>query len=155
MDTYDFESIYWPTDATERPQIRINPSTDSNNYLYATQTERDRIGSRTPTGQFLMPGTTPVDARWASGDSSGNPKIVSSSRGPNDAPTVRTNNGLLPSMQPLNLDIDPNAWELKNPDLQQLLGNVCEYRKGIKILRDRNAIWFLRDARRSLIVTHA
>lgn len=129
MDTYDFESIYWPTDATERPQIRINPTTDTN--LYSTQTERDRIGSRTPTNQFLMPGITSAEARWASGDSNGNPKIVSSFQGPNDAPTVRGNHGSLPTMQPLNLDIDPNAWELKKPDLQQLLGNACEYRKAI------------------------
>lgn len=125
MDTLDFESIYWPTDATERgPQIKIN-ATDMSNYLYSTQTEQERYGSRTPTGQFLMPGT-PVDARWASGDSSGNPKIVSSF-GANDAPTVRGNLTGVPSMQPLNLDIDPNAWELKNHDLQQLLGNACKY----------------------------
>lgn len=69
---------------------------------------------------------TPVDARWASGDSNGNPKIVSSFV--NNPPTVRGGTGPAPSMQPLNLEIDPNAWELKNPDLQQMLGNFCEYR---------------------------
>lgn len=123
MDTLD-ESIYWPTETTERPQIKINATNDSS-YLYSTQT--DRFGSRTPTpGQFLMPATTPVDARWASGDSSGNPKIVSS-QGANNAPTVRGDSALLSSMQPLNLEIDPNAWELKNHDLHQFLGNACEY----------------------------
>lgn len=124
MDTYDFESIYWPTDATERgPQIRIN---STNDHYYSTQTELERYGSRTPTGQFLMPGT-PVDARWASGDSSGNPKIVSSSV--NDAPAVRSGS-LTSSMQPLNLEIDPNAWELKTTqDLRSYLGSGCEYFK--------------------------
>jgi hypothetical protein len=125
VETYDFESIYWPTDATERPQIKIN-ATDMSHYYSTVGTEQDRIGSRTPTGQFLMPGTPQVDARWASGDSSGNPKIVSSFQGPNDPPTVRGgSSGSVPSMmmQPLNLDIDPNAWELKNHDLQRLIGN--------------------------------
>ena len=70
MDTYDFDSIYWPTDATERPQIKINATNETNNYLYST--DQDQQGSRTPSRQFLMPGSTPVDARWASGDSSGN-----------------------------------------------------------------------------------
>lgn len=126
MDTDDFESsIYWPTDTSERPQIKINATNDSS-YLYSTQT--DRYGSRTPTqqGQFLMPASAPIDARWASGDSSGNPKIVSS-QGANDAPTVRGNTGSLPFMQPLNLEIDPNAWELKNHDLHQFIGTACEY----------------------------
>lgn len=119
LDTYDFESIYWPTDATERPQIRIN----TDNYYYSTQTEPERYGSRTPTGQFLMP-TPMADARWGSGDSS--PKIVSS-QGGNEPPTVRgINSTSTPQMQPLNLEIDPNAWELKNHDLQRLLGNSCE-----------------------------
>lgn len=126
MDTYDFESIYWPTDATERPQIRIN-ATDMNNYLYSTQTDAERLGSRTPTGQFLMPGT-PVDARWASGDSSGNPKIVSSFQGPNDPPMVRGNLGSA-ALQPLNLEIDPNAWELKSHERHRLFGGDCEYRR--------------------------
>lgn len=132
LDTYDFDSVYWPTDATERPQIRINATTDASEYLYTTDTERDRYGSRTPTGQFLTPGT-PVDARWAtaSGDSSGNPKIVST----NGPPVVRTtgNSGSV-LMQPLNLDIDPNAWELKTydrSDLHRLLGSACEYWKAI------------------------
>lgn len=124
MDTYDFDSIYWPTDTTERPQIKINATNDSS-YLFSTQT--DRFGSQTPTpGQFLMPSTTPIDARWASGDSSGNPKIVSSN-GANGAPTVRVNSASLSTMQQLNLDIDPNAWELKDHYVQQLIGNVCEY----------------------------
>lgn len=125
LDTYDFESIYWPTDATERPQIKINATNDINSYLYSN--ENDRYQSRTPTGQFLTPGPTPVDARWASGDSSGNPKIVSSFQGSADAPKVRGYSGFNQKMQPLNLEIDPNAWELKNYDLQQLLGNGCEY----------------------------
>src|SRR4051812_2208591 len=111
MDTYDYDSIYWPTEATERPQIRINAISDSISYI--NQTELD--GSRTPTGQFLMP-NTPIDARWSSGDSNGNPKIVSSFA--NDPPTVRGNYSASSQMQPLNLDIDPNAWELKNHNLQ-------------------------------------
>lgn len=119
MDTFDYDSIYWPTDATERPQIRINATTDSISYT----TELERFGSRTPTGQFLMPGT-PADARWSSGDSNGNPKIVSSFA--NDPPTVRGNASAFSPMQPLNLEIDPNAWELKSQNLQQLLGNTCE-----------------------------
>lgn len=95
-----------------------------NHHLYSTQA--DRIGSRTPTGQFLQPGT-PVDARWASGDSSGNPKIVSSFQGPNNPPAVRGSSGPTYSLQPLNLEIDPNAWELRNYDMHMLLGNSCEY----------------------------
>lgn len=134
LDTYDFESIYWPTDTTERPQIRINASNDTNDYLYSS--EHDHLGSRTPTGQFLIPGSTPIDARWASSDSNGNPKIVSSFQGANNGPTVRGFSGSTQSMQPLNLEIDPNAWELKNYDLQQMLGNGCEYRQPIKLMRD-------------------
>ena len=117
LDTYDFDSVYWPTDATERPQIRVNAMTETSNY----QSE-DRYDSRTPTGgQFLMPATPTVDARWASGDSSGNPKIVSSFQ--NNPPMVRGGDGLSPFMLPLNLEIDPNAWDLKGHDLQQF---VCE-----------------------------
>lgn len=130
MDTYDFDSIYWPTDATERPQIKINATNETNDYLYST--DQDRQDSRTPTKQFLIPGAIPVDARWASGDSSGNPKIVSSFQNSNDAPSVRGFSGSAQKMQPLNLEIDPNAWELKNYDLQQLLGNGREYWKAIK-----------------------
>lgn len=110
MDTYDFDSIYWPTDATERPQIKINATTDS--ISYTTHTELERFGS----------------PRWSSGDSNGNPKIVSSPI--NDPPTVRgkqnVSSGLGIQMQPLKLEIDPNAWELKSHNLQHLLGNSCE-----------------------------
>lgn len=117
LDTYDCDSVYWPTDATERPQIRINAMTETSNYQ-----NDDRYGSQTPTGShFLMPATPTVDARWASGDSSGNPKIVSSFQ--NEAPVVRGNDGTSAFMQPLNLDIDPNAWELKAHELQHF---VCE-----------------------------
>lgn len=122
-DTYDFDSIYWQTDATERPQIRINSSTGTNNH-FTNQSEHDRYDSRTPVNQFLMPGT-PAEARWASADSSGNPKIVSSFA--NDPPAVRGTLGSAAAMQPLNLEVDPNAWELKDHDLQRLLGGACEY----------------------------
>lgn len=128
LETYDFESVYWPTDATERPQIKINATTDASEYLYTTDTEGNRYGSRTPTGQFLTPGA-PVDARWASGES-GNPKIVSSFQGSNGPPLVRRGSGGSQLMQPLNLDIDPNAWELKNydrSDLHRLMSNASEY----------------------------
>lgn len=81
-----------------------------------------------------MPGT-PAEARWASADSSGNPKIVSSFA--NDPPAVRGSLGTGASMQPLNLEVDPNAWELKDHDLQRLLGGACEYRKAIKALHKR------------------
>lgn len=141
MDTYDFESIYWPTDVSDRPQIKINASNDT----MLNSLDKDRYGSRTPTGQYLAPGA-PVDARWASGDSSGNPKIVSSFQGANGAPTVRGYSGSHQKMQPLNLEIDPNAWELKNYDLQQLLGNVREYRKLIKLLCEADLEGFLRSA---------
>lgn len=91
-----------------------------------------------------MPATTP-DARWASGDSSANPKIVSSFG--NDAPTVRGNAGYAP-MQALNLEIDPNAWELQNHDLQRLLGHACEYRKAIKEKKMRSRVVFMAQKKR-------
>lgn len=119
-NTGDFDSVYWPTDATERPQIRINAMSELSNY----QTE-DRYGSRTPTGsQFLMPATPTVDARWASGDSSGNPKIVSSFQNSNHPPTVRGFEGTSSFSQPLSLEIDPNAWELNGQNLQHF---ICEW----------------------------
>lgn len=93
------------------------------NYTYSTNTDRDHYGSQTPTGSavhFLSQGT-PVEARWASGDSRGNPKIVAN----NEPPIVHNSGSSLPLMQPLNLDIDPSTWELKSPDLHRLLG--CEY----------------------------
>jgi hypothetical protein len=98
LDTYDFESIYWPTDATERPQIRIDALTEINSL---SQQSIDR--------QYLMPGVQSTDARWSSGDSSG-PRIISS---------LVNNNGRVTNsqfMQPLNVEVDPNAWELQNFD---------------------------------------
>lgn len=104
LDTYDFESIYWPTDATERPQIRIDALTEINSL---SQQSLDR--------QFLMPGVQSTDARWSSGDSSG-PRIISSL-----VNNVNSNNGGRSGansqfMKPLNVEVDPNAWELQNFD---------------------------------------
>lgn len=110
-EVYDDESEYWPTEQTEMPQIRItatNNSTYSNSYV------------RTPTQYLLNP---TQDARWSSGESS-NPKIVSSAF-TNDAPMVRGNSGM--SLTPLSIDVDPNAWELKEFDLQRLIGTNGEY----------------------------
>lgn len=136
MDTFDFETnlhsniltgnVYWQQDQLEQtPRIRVDASPVSNQYE-GLVTEIG--GSRTPTQQFLLPNAQQADARWGSGGSSGSPIIVSSLHDgqttPNEPPKVRTiNMPQMPMMQPLNLDVDPNAWELKNVDLQRLLGN--------------------------------
>lgn len=106
-EIYDDESEYWPTEQTEMPQIRI---TATNNSTYNSYV-------RTPTQHLLNP-TTTQDARWSSGESS-NPKIVSSAF-TNDAPMVRGNSGM--SLTPLSIDVDPNAWDLKEFDIQRLIG---------------------------------
>lgn len=107
VDTYDFDSIYWATEQTEMPQICVSSTIDSSYHN----------SLRTPTQNFLSPGIG--DARWSSSES-GNPKIVSIGS-KNDPPMVR---GLSSNSQltPLAVDIDPNAWELKNYDLQRLGG---------------------------------
>lgn len=107
VDTYDFDSIYWQTEHTDMPEIRVSPTINSN-Y---------QNSSRTPTNNFLTPGLG--DARWSSSES-GNPKIVSiGSR--NRPPIVR---GMSSGSQltPLAVDVDPNAWELKPHELPRLIG---------------------------------
>jgi hypothetical protein len=101
LDTYDFESIYWPTDATERPQIRIDNLTEINSL---SQHSIDR--------QFLMPGVQ-ADARWSSGDSSV-PRIISLPANSDQSHLRATTNSTF--MQPLNVVVDPDAWELQNFD---------------------------------------
>lgn len=105
-ETYDDESDYWPTEQTEMPQIRITATNSST--FGGTQ-------PRTPTNYYLNP---VPDARWSSGES-GNPKIVSSAF-TNEPPMVRGGSGSV--MTPLSVDVDPNAWDLKELDLQRLLG---------------------------------
>jgi len=93
-------SAFWNSEVAggEMPQLAFTNQT--------TTTTHDT--ARTPTNNYLMPGQS--DARWASGDSSGNgnPKIIG---------TLNAN-----VTMPLGIDVDPNAWELPQ-DLQRLLGN--------------------------------
>ncbi|CAG9812273.1 unnamed protein product [Chironomus riparius] len=120
LDTYDFDSIYWPTEQTDMPQIRVSSTIDST--CHST--------SRTPTQHLLNPMSG--DARWSSGES-GNPRIVS--LGHNGAPMVRGNSNNSP-MAPLNVDIDPNAWDLKTHDLQRLVGGDYAKNQGIAITKN-------------------
>lgn len=121
-ESYDDESDYWPTEQTEMPQIRI---TATNNSTYGGGSLSFPSQPRTPT-QYLL---NPVpDARWSSGESS-NPKIVSSAfTTNNEAPMVRTGSGGGGmSMMPLSIDVDPNAWDLKEIDMQRLIGTNGEF----------------------------
>lgn len=109
FDTYDFDSIInWPTDATEKPQIRVDALTEINR-LRSQQSTIDR--------QYLVPNAQ-ADARWSSGDLN-SPKIITSSA--KDQPNIRsainnTSGASNPFMQPLNVEVDPNAWDLQNFD---------------------------------------
>lgn len=109
FDTYDFDSIInWPTDATEKPQIRVDALTEINR-LRSQQSTIDR--------QYLVPNAQ-ADARWSSSDLN-SPKIITSSA--KDQPNIRsainnTSGASNPFMQPLNVEVDPNAWDLQNFD---------------------------------------
>ena len=106
LDTnLDYESIYWPTEQTDMPQIRVSSTIDSVQNT-----------SRTPTQHLLNP--VMGDARWSSSES-GNPKIVSFGNR-NEPPFVR-GSSLASPMTPLAVDVDPNAWELRPNDLQRLV----------------------------------
>jgi hypothetical protein len=107
IDTYDFDSIPWPTEQTDMPQIRVSANTHDSSFQNT---------ARTPTAQQYLLNVSSADARWSSGDS-GNPKIVSS-----EPPMVRSLGGGGGMMTPLNIDVDPNAWDLKHHELQRLVG---------------------------------
>lgn len=126
MEGYDFNSNlqsntehtngYWPmlTNNEMIPKIRVDSTTTPINSL--------RIESLV-TQPYLVP---QVEARWASADSTSmeSPKIVASYRGmKNEAPRVRSATNDSSSMLPLNLECDPNAWDLES---HEMLGNICK-----------------------------
>lgn len=122
-EIYEDESDYWPTEQTEMPQIRI---TASNNSTFGGSVRFNQ------SNQYHLNPLLSTDARWSSGESS-NPKIVSSAftnsnsnNFNNEAPLVRTGSGGM-SMMPLSIDCDPNAWELKEFDMQRIVGGNCEF----------------------------
>lgn len=97
------------------PKIRVDSTTTPINSL--------RIESLA-TQPYLVPQV--VEARWASADSTSmeSPKIVASYRGmKNEAPRVRSATNDSTSMLPLNLECDPNAWDLES---HEMLGNNCK-----------------------------
>ena len=130
MESYDFNSNlqsnmqhtngYWPMKLTNNesiPKIRVDSTTTPINSQYNIES--------ISTQPYLVPQV--VEARWASADSTSmeSPKIVASYRGmKNEAPRVRSATNDSTSMLPLNLECDPNAWDLES---HEMLGNICKY----------------------------
>lgn len=107
FDTYDFDSIInWPTDVTEKPHIRVDALTEIDSL---------KSGAMSIDRQFLVPNAQ-ADARWSSGGDSNGPKIITSTAQQRSAINKSSSSASNSFMQPLNVEVDPNAWELQNFD---------------------------------------
>lgn len=115
------------TDAFTRQQI------NTNQLQFGTQQPQITDNKNINTKNLLVENSA---ARWASPDSlSSEPRIIndplkSFTQNPNH--NIAERNGIVMtgmSMEPLTLECDPHAWDLKPDDIefQKLFGNLCKY----------------------------